>query len=220
MTVCTASEFVWSYDHEKQDFGLAIVAASDRMLTDDGLGIEYEGSRGKWAAFGGKQVVFVAGDMVIHSEIVRRLNVELTTTPLGNTVDTAERVATLLREYRSEEASRKYLSPLKMDSESFLARQRTLDSGLVKSLAELMLNYEIDVEAIVLGCDGERDASLYRVDNYGVVTNHGDIGFVSIGRCQRRWETRPHAGARVGQFRAVFSDGRAWVSALARALPI
>ena len=38
--------------------------------------------------------------------------------------------------------------------------------------------------------------------------------------CQRRWETRPHAGARVGQFRAVFSDGRAWVSALARALPI
>jgi translocation and assembly module TamA len=38
--------------------------------------------------------------------------------------------------------------------------------------------------------------------------------------CQRRWETRPHAGARVGQFRAVFSDGRAWVSALARALAI
>ncbi len=38
--------------------------------------------------------------------------------------------------------------------------------------------------------------------------------------CQRRWKTRPQAGARVGQFRAAFSDGRAWVSALARALPL
>jgi ABC-type amino acid transport substrate-binding protein len=38
--------------------------------------------------------------------------------------------------------------------------------------------------------------------------------------CQRRRKTRPHAGARVGQFNAAFSDGRAGVSALARALPI
>jgi len=38
--------------------------------------------------------------------------------------------------------------------------------------------------------------------------------------CQRRWKTRPHASVRTGQFRAVFSDGRDWVSALARALPI
>ena len=38
--------------------------------------------------------------------------------------------------------------------------------------------------------------------------------------CQRRWKTRPQAGARVGQFRAAFSDCRAWVTALGRALPI
>jgi adenylate cyclase len=38
--------------------------------------------------------------------------------------------------------------------------------------------------------------------------------------CQRRRKTGPHAGARVGQFSAAFSDGRAGVSALARALSI
>jgi hypothetical protein len=38
--------------------------------------------------------------------------------------------------------------------------------------------------------------------------------------CQRRRKTGPHAGARVGQFSAAFSDGLTRVSALARALPI
>jgi hypothetical protein len=37
--------------------------------------------------------------------------------------------------------------------------------------------------------------------------------------CQRRWKTGRHAGARVGQFSAAFSDGWAGVNALARALP-
>src|SRR5262247_3852727 len=65
MTVCTTSMFVWRYGPE--DLGTALVAASDKMLTDEGLGIEYQGSRGKWAAFGRRLLGLVAGEMAIHS---------------------------------------------------------------------------------------------------------------------------------------------------------
>jgi hypothetical protein len=47
------------------------------MLTDEGLGIEFQGSRGKWSAFGKRLLVLVAGEMVIHSEVMRRLFIEL-----------------------------------------------------------------------------------------------------------------------------------------------
>jgi len=113
MTVCTASIFAWNYDLKKEggDWGFAIAAAADRMLTDVGLGIEYEGSRWKGVGLGNKQVVLVAGDMAVHSEILRRLNQDLQTNPLESTHDTAERVAKLFREYRAEEAARQYLAP-------------------------------------------------------------------------------------------------------------
>src|SRR5690348_16037236 len=129
MTVCTASMFVWSYGPE--DFGTAIVAASDKMLTDEGLGIEYQGSRGKWAAFDKRLLVLVAGEMVIHSAVIERLFIELKDVTIPTTLGLSELVAKELREYRTQEAVRLHLSPLNLDEDSFLAQQRTMDSNLV-----------------------------------------------------------------------------------------
>jgi hypothetical protein len=183
MTVCTASIFAWNYDLKKEggDWGFAIAAAADRMLTDVGLGIEYEGSRWKGVGLGNKQVVLVAGDMAVHSEILRRLNQDLQTNPLESTHDTAERVAKLFREYRAEEAARQYLAPLSLDNVTFVEGQKLMDTALVRELAREMQNYSLQTEAIVLGVDRKDVASLYRVDQNGIVSNHSDTGFVSIG---------------------------------------
>jgi hypothetical protein len=183
MTVCTASAFLWNYDTQKKDgdYGFAIVAAADRMLTDIGLGIEYESSRWKGVGLGGKQVVLVAGDMAVHSEIMRRLNLHLETNPLGSTHDTAELVAKLLREYRAEDAARQYLAPLSLDAVTFVEGQKLMDTALVRELAREMQNYSLQTEVIVLGVDKKEQASLYRIDPVGIVTNHSDTGFVSIG---------------------------------------
>jgi hypothetical protein len=160
MTVCTASMFFWLYDKDTNNFGSAIIAASDRKLSDTGLGIGYQGSRWKGAMFPSiKQLVLVSGDIVIHSAILREL----------------------IRNYKMVEATRLFLSPLNLNQAAFLAQQRTMESRLVSDLANYLINHKIDAEALVAGCDGEKEASLYRVDNNGLVTCHSDIGFVSIG---------------------------------------
>jgi hypothetical protein len=181
MTVCTASMFFWLYDKDTNNFGSAIIAASDRKLSDTGLGIGYQGSRWKGAMFPSiKQLVLVSGDIVIHSAILREL--EKTIKGLTPTsLETAEMVGELIRNYKMVEATRLFLSPLNLNQAAFLAQQRTMESRLVSDLANYLINHKIDAEALVAGCDGEKEASLYRVDNNGLVTCHSDIGFVSIG---------------------------------------
>ena len=189
MTVCTASIFVWRYGPE--DLGTAIVAASDKMLTDEGLGIEYPGLKGKWAAFDKRLLVLVAGAMVIHSEVIRRLSTELKDVETLTTFDLAENVAKEIREYRTQEAVRTYLSPLGLDQDLFLAGQRTMDSNLVLELSNQMQQYAIEAEALVMGCD--KEANLYRIDRYGIITNNNDIGFASIGSGRNTFQRPFHA---------------------------
>jgi hypothetical protein len=183
MTVCTAAMFFWNYNNHpgEPDLGAAIVAASDRTLTDAGLGIGYEGGRFKGQVLPTKQLVLVAGDITIHSGILRLLNAELKPESITSTLQTADIVGRLLREYRMRQAAQIYLSPLNLDENTFISRQRTMDANLVVELAKQLQEYEIDAEAIMAGCDGDKEANIYRIDRTGVVACHSDINFLSIG---------------------------------------
>jgi hypothetical protein len=79
------------------------------------------------------------------------------------------------------QAAQIYLSPLNLDENTFLSQQRTMEPGLVIELAKQLQDYEIDAEAIVVGCDGDKEANIYRIGKNGVVTCHSDINFLSIG---------------------------------------
>jgi hypothetical protein len=137
MTVCTSSMFFWNYSPTGQDadFGAAIIAASDRTLTDAGLGIGYEGSRFKGSTLATKQLVLVAGDITTHSAVLRLLTAELKPDRPTDTLQIANMVARLLREYRMREAAHQFLSPLNLDDNSFIAQQRTMEPSLVIEVA-------------------------------------------------------------------------------------
>jgi hypothetical protein len=64
---------LWTYDIATKDFGPAIVTASDRMLTDIDLGIEYQGSRYKGTVLGKQHMILVSGDVTIHSAMLLQL---------------------------------------------------------------------------------------------------------------------------------------------------
>ncbi|MGA9304174.1 MAG: hypothetical protein WBW31_02095 [Candidatus Sulfotelmatobacter sp.] len=180
MTVCTASVFSWVYDPATNDFGGAVVAASDRKLTDIGLGIGYEGARFKGALMSNSLLVLVSGDIVVHTAILTKLGENLNEPQAASALEMAEIVGQLMREYRMTEASRMYLAPLNLDENSFIAQQRTMESSLVIELANQLQQHKIEAEALVVGVD-DNSASLFRIDAKGLVTNHSDIGFVSIG---------------------------------------
>jgi hypothetical protein len=180
MTVCTASLFYWNYSQEGgNDWGPAFVVASDRMLTDTGLEIEYESSRAKAQIFGQRHIVFVAGDIPLATEALQLAAdvfsdaKERTTSEIANTVGWAfERV-------RRTWAAKRYLAPLNL-TEDIFANQQGEPSSFVQGLADKMQAAHYEAEAMVLGCDAD-SVGLFRVDSYGVVTNHFNIGFLSIG---------------------------------------
>jgi hypothetical protein len=178
MTVCTASMFYWMYGDN--DIGPAIVTASDRMLTDIGLGIEYQGSRYKGATVTKKHMVLVSGDVTVHSAMILEIAPIVQDNSLLSTLDIAELCSKFMRTHRMKDAARTYLAPLNLDEESFIDRQRTMEPQLVIELTNQLQGHKIEVEALVIGCD-DKLAHMYRVDQAGIVSCHDDIGFVSIG---------------------------------------
>jgi hypothetical protein len=89
MTVCTAPVFFRTYDIATKDFGPAIVTASDRMLTDIDLGIEYQGSRYKGTVLAKQHMILVSGDVTIHSAMLLQLAPTLAASQATTTLEMA-----------------------------------------------------------------------------------------------------------------------------------
>ncbi|MGH6958029.1 MAG: hypothetical protein ACREEW_15290 [Caulobacteraceae bacterium] len=180
MTVCTASMFFWINDAAARDYSPAIVAASDRKLTDSGLGIGYESSRYKGTTIGTHRLALVSGDLTVHASIANDLG-KNTSSDNFSTKEIASEAGRLLGEYRIQEATKIYLAPLGLNSDLFISRQREMEPSSVARLIKQIQDYEIDAEILIAGVDDGKDASIYRVDSRGIVSNHTSIGFLSIG---------------------------------------
>lgn len=181
MTVCTASICVWNYTKigEAEDFGRAIITASDRLLTDGGLGIEYEASRWKTAIIQNQTMILVAGDLTFHSEVLDLVGRKFADGPPVNALQVANELGLTFENVRRSRAAKRYLAPLGMSERAFFP-EHTGNPDLLIDLSNKMQEFRIDVEAIVVGCE-ENLTGLFRIDEWGTVTNHADIGFVSIG---------------------------------------
>jgi hypothetical protein len=158
----------------------AIVAASDRKLTDAGLGMGYESSKIKGTSLVDKHhLVLVAGDISAVSQVLGDLHATIGTGPTS-TRFAADRLGELMSAYRTQEAAKTYLAPLGLTSDTFIARQREMEPGLVARLSKQLQDHTVDAEFLVSGVD-DANAVLYHVNNIGIVTNHTDTGFLSIG---------------------------------------
>jgi hypothetical protein len=176
--------FTWNYG--KDDFGPAIVTASDRMYSDEGLGIEYEGSRSKVLHLDNHRIILVSGDLSINSRALtaivawRQENTDADTTQIANAY------GQIIAALSFEKAAKIVLNPLgiftdKLSSDEFGLKKYGLPDALAINLAEQLQAASLDIEAIIAGVDADRSAALYRIDGKGCVWLHNDIGFVSIG---------------------------------------
>lgn len=166
MTVCTAAIFRWAYDPEEKDVGPAIITAADRMLTDEGLGIEFERFSAKSGHLTDKAMVLAGGSIVVHSRILKEY-MPILTDPIETDIPKiADGYGKRIRDYRAERAAEAALSVFKLDNETFVSRQKDLEPKLVMDLANEMRDYRISAEALVVGCD-DRRAHLYHISDSG-----------------------------------------------------
>ena len=123
MTICIGAICQWNYGTlDKPEWGNAIVTAADRMLTDNGLEIQYEGG-GKFALCGNRAIILVAESMPVQSELVLRLHKAIEGKPNVTAREVADIYSKLLIEYKRDDAEKLYLAPYGMTMEQFPERR-------------------------------------------------------------------------------------------------
>lgn len=184
MTICIAAMCRFIYPKKSDgsdDIGYVVLTASDRMLTDEGLGVEYEPVQGKFAFVAKRVLILCADNLAIHSDLLARTHIKIA----GNLDISVREVAgiysDLIAEYRQENAEKEYLKPFGLTSETFIEKNKYIEQSLVTSMADKILNYNVDVQALIVGCDADGRAGIFSIDDRGVIRNHSDIGFVTIG---------------------------------------
>ena len=95
--------------------------------------------------------------------------------------EVAHTYAKLLQQCHLKRSENAILAPLGLDMNSFLAKQRGMDSDLVKQIASRLAQFESPgVEAIFCGLDAT-GAHIYIVNNSANVICHDVVGFAAIG---------------------------------------
>lgn len=178
VTVGIAALFAWNYGGGT--WGRAVLVASDRMITAPAANIEYEPKQAKIGAINLHTIVMISGDYTPHSEALAKTRASIAQKSGASVEEIAHIYAEHIRAIRRRHAEHTYLAPFGLDTESFLKRQRELAPAIADELSNRLLNYQIDCEAIIAGCDGIA-AHIYHVDSNGLVTCQDDVSFVSIG---------------------------------------
>ncbi len=161
-----------------------IVGASDRMLTS--ADVQFEPFQTKVWFLSNSVAAMYAGDAFLQSEILQLVFEEIGKRIAANPQiwvkirDVAELYSQYYCELRLKKAEKEILAPLGLTNQTFVTKQKEMDSGLVRQLAEEMLNFTPPpVEAIFVGIDSS-GAHIYVAKNESV-TCRDFAGFAAIG---------------------------------------
>jgi 20S proteasome alpha/beta subunit len=177
VTVCIAA--LINFVYPDRQIGRAAIAVADRMLTSGD--IEYEPAQTKISFLHRRIIALVSGDITVHSEAITHILRQLTVDPVDDVERVADLYAAEIRAIRKHRATTRYLSPLNLNGDSFVTKQKDMLPQLVYDITNQMQDYALNVETLIVGCDGNLGAHLFHIDGYGLTTFHHDINFAAIG---------------------------------------
>lgn len=173
VTVCIAAICTWG-DPPQQH----IITISDRMLT--AADIEFEPPQAKVYVLGTNMVALIAGDATAQAEICHLTMREVLREGKTYVAEAAEVYARQFAEYRQRQNERSVLTPLGLDYDSFIRRQRELSPDLVARIQKELTWGELEIEGIITGVDAV-GAHIYVVTDPGIAVCNDTIGFGAIG---------------------------------------
>ncbi len=176
MTVCLAAV---CRAPTTSKYKYAVVCASDRMLTSGD--VEYEPQQQKTCELKEGTILFVSGNMQVHSEAIRAIETDLKSNDDPSVRDISELYGHHIRKLRARWAAYEYLAPFELDQASFLEKQAIMSPDVVADLVSKISKYAFDVEAIVAGMNDDGTCDIFHINGNGLSVCQTDIGFVSIG---------------------------------------
>lgn len=164
--------------------GNTIIGASDRMLTSGD--IQFEPQQPKIIPLTKSIFIMVAGDSSMQAEIIQNVqfdvNKRIGEDPANwwNVRDVANLYSQYYNEVRFKKAEKNILSSLGLDNNTFITRQKEMDSNLVLQITKELMNYEAPrISTIFAGIDTS-GAHIYVADNENV-SCLDLVGFAAIG---------------------------------------
>lgn len=174
VTVCVAAIY----------WGTTVVGASDRMLTSGD--IEFEPQQPKIIPLSNSIAVMIAGDSAMQAEIIKdvenevieRINAEPNN--WWKVKDVAELYCKYYNKARLKRVESNILSPLGLDKNSFISRQKEMDSNFISQIVTEMINFALpDIASIFVGID-DSGPHIYLAKD-GDISCQDNVGFASIG---------------------------------------
>ena len=169
-----------------------VVGMSDRMLTWGD--IQFQPSTSKIWVLTNSIVMMSAGDVGLQTDIylaVRRYiaeRLEAEPTRWLQVREVAEQYRAAYFNIKNQRAEKAILGSMGLTRETFIANQRTMDPGLVSSLASELISFRMaDIAAIIAGNSpgesGNPDAAvphIFAIDN-GDIMCADKVGFACVG---------------------------------------
>jgi hypothetical protein len=180
MTVCVATLFNWNYGgSDSLLLGRAALVMSDRKLTAGN--VEYEPTQRKVALVTPMALITVAGEISLHSEAIARTIQQVANKPSLPRSSIGAMYAQAIQAIKRQRAEDRYLAPMGLNTDTFLAQQTEYSDTFVERITSQMQGYiGDDVEALVVASDGT-NGHIIHVDSRGTTSNMDDIGFSAIG---------------------------------------
>lgn len=164
--------------------GDTVIGASDRMITAGD--IEFEPQQTKIYQLTTSIAIMVAGDSSIQSEITQRAYADVSkriqAEPKNwwNIRDVAELYNEYYKEAKLKRAEGAILFPLGLDRNTFIGRQKEMDSQLIRQLATELINFAPPpISAIFAGVDSS-GPHIYIAEDENIRCQD-QVGFAAIG---------------------------------------
>jgi len=161
--------------------GSALVLATDSMITNEGLSIEFEHPGKKMTPLSDTCIALTAGDALAHTELFNMVQEEITKLRTPSVIEVVSKIKECYQNIRKREIREKILNPRGFkDFDDFYQAQRVLHPDIAINIQSEIERYDYGLH-ILIGGISEGVAHIYGISDPGTSKCFDAIGFHAIG---------------------------------------
>ncbi len=161
--------------------GKSAIVAADRMLTQEGLSVEFETLEPKIEEITKSCVVMTAGDALIKHEILQSAKASIGSSAISQIPQLVEEIKKAFVNERKKRFEEAELKPRGLTLVDFYSgAQRAMDPNISMRLDKALSEAEINLQMIIVGVD-QIGAHLYCLVDPGVSQCFNPLGFCGFG---------------------------------------
>lgn len=159
----------------------SIVLASDNMVTNSMLSIEFEHPEKKMAILSNNCIALTAGDALAYTELFNIVQSKISGLNNPQTSQIVEVIKESYRTIREREVLETILYPMGFNTfKDFYLAQRTIMPDIIIDTQTRITKYDYELEILVAGISNNKP-EIYGIYNPGTSKNFNAIGFNAIG---------------------------------------